>query len=125
MLQCLFVGLGGFAGAVGRYLLGLLPFTAASGFPLKTFFINVLGAFFIGFISGAAAKKGVASDSYAILFLQTGVCGGFTTFSTFSLENIKLLEDGHTALALLYMLLSVVCCLAGVVLGKFTAAKLV
>lgn len=123
MIQCLFVGLGGFVGAVCRYLVGLIPFSVSSGFPVKTFFINVLGAFFIGFISETALKKGIASDSYAVLFLQTGLCGGFTTFSTFSLENIKLLENGHTTAALLYMFLSVVCCLAGVILGKLAASK--
>ncbi len=58
-----------------------------------------------------------------ILFLKTGVCGGFTTFSTFSLEAWQLLEKGETVLSALYVLLSVVFCLAGVAAGMWAASR--
>ena len=65
---------------------------------------------------GLAAKR--EAGPYAVLFLKTGVCGGFTTFSTFSLESLRMLEQGQKVPALLYILLSVAGCIAGVWLGE-------
>ncbi len=70
-----------------RYAIGFVPYKG--DFPLLTLVINLLGAVLIGFISGISDKK--LSDN-AVLFMKTGVCGGFTTFSTFSLEAYKLFE---------------------------------
>ncbi|MGI6069802.1 MAG: fluoride efflux transporter CrcB [Blautia sp.] len=115
MINCLFVGIGGFLGASFRYLLGLLP-VPKTDFPYITFGINILGAFAIGIISALAAKYGL-NDSRLILLLKTGVCGGFTTFSTFSLESSQLLSSGKVFQAALYMICSVLFCLAAVWLG--------
>ena len=85
-MNCLAVGLGGFVGAVCRYLLGLIPLRNGHGFPVTTMIVNVLGAFAIGCIVGLVAKH-TDLDPRVVLFLKTGICGGFTTFSTFALET--------------------------------------
>ncbi len=107
MLNTLAVGLGGFLGSVLRYLIGQLPIEHDSGFPLKTFLINVTGAFVIGLITAAAAKNKTMSPQM-VLFLKTGICGGFTTFSTFALESADLMKAGHNAAALVYILSSAI-----------------
>lgn len=116
MLECLFVGLGGFIGSVARYLIGLLAVETASGFPVKTFCINLLGSFILGIVSESALRDPGISRNL-VLFLQIGVCGGFTTFSTFSSEALKLFAGGRQGVALSYMVISVVlglvCCYGG------------
>ena len=120
-LSCLLVGLGGGLGAVARYLMGLIPVPV--DFPAMTLLINVLGAAVIGGVSALAGA--LPLDPRAVLFLKTGVCGGFTTFSTFSLETVGLLEEGRYLAGGGYALLSVALCLAGVVLGRALALRLV
>lgn len=115
MLAVLCVGLGGFVGAVVRYLLGLVPIE--SDVPLMTFFVNFAGAVAIGAVF-EAATVGPGLPDNAVLFLKTGVCGGFTTFSTFSLETLNLLERGKYATGGLYACGSVLACVAGVALGR-------
>lgn len=117
MLNCFCVGMGGFLGAAARYLLSLIPVQDKSGFPWNTFFINAAGAFLIGCISAFAAKKEIGSSSL-ILFLKTGVCGGFTTFSTFALESYVLMENGKGVLSVIYMIASVLVCLGAVMLAQ-------
>ena len=119
--QCFWVALGGALGAVSRYLCGMLPFLQRGIFPLPTLLINLAGAFLIGLIAQVAAQRGAQSSS-AVLFLK--VCGGFTTFSTFSLETVTLLSNGKSGLAAAYVALSVVLCLLGVVLGQWLGQKL-
>lgn len=109
ILNCLFVGLGGFVGSVLRYLVSLVPLEHESGFPLVTLGINVLGAFLLGLIMTAAGRSS-GLDARTLLFLKVGVCGGFTTFSTFALEAHGLLSGGKPLVAMLYMILSVVLC---------------
>ena len=109
ILNCVFVGLGGLIGSVLRYLVSLIPLRHESGFPLVTLGINVLGAFLLGLIM-AIAGKSPSFDPRAMLFLKVGVCGGFTTFSTFALEAHGLLSGGKPFVALLYMIFSVVLC---------------
>lgn len=115
MLAVLCVGAGGFVGAVARYLLGLLPYEG--DFPLVTFLINFTGALAIGAVFEAATVWPGLPDN-AVLFLKTGVCGGFTTFSTFSLETLTLLERGKYATGAAYACGSVLVCLAGVAIGR-------
>lgn len=122
LIDCLAVGAGGALGAMGRHLLGLLPVKPENGFPLITLLINMAGAFFIGLIAAAAARVG-KFDPRVLLFLKTGLCGGFTTFSTFSLEATGLLQDGKAVSAGLYMTLSVVLCVAAVFLAQAIAGQ--
>lgn len=116
MLNCLAVGAGGFLGAVLRYLIGLIPLEMRSGFPAKTFAINVAGCFAIGLIAGFAEKSSI--DPRLLLLLKVGVCGGFTTFSSFALETQGLISDGNTVTGVLYASLSLVVGTLAVLLGQ-------
>ena len=106
MLNCLMVGLGGFIGSVCRYLLGLIPLPGDTGFPIKTLLINVLGSFAIGLVTALSLRDGVLAPRLALL-LRVGVCGGFTTFSTFAYETGELLHAGSFAAAAAYAAASV------------------
>lgn len=114
------VGLGGALGAMGRYGISLLPLKSA--FPWLTLLTNVLGALVIGVVVGVTADN--AASPNTVLFWKTGVCGGFTTFSTFSLETLRLLEGGQTGAGLLYAGASVVLCVAGVYIGELLGRAL-
>ena len=107
MLNCVIVGLGGFAGSVLRYLAGKLPLGAASGFPVNTLIINVLGSFVIGILAALGSKYSYF-DPRLMLLLKVGLCGGFTTFSTFSLETFELIRAGSYGTAAGYAVLSAV-----------------
>lgn len=114
MDKFLWVGLGGALGAILRYSISLLPLK--SSFPFLTLITNVIGAFVIGIVVGLFEKHYLSSNIN--LFLKTGVCGGFTTFSTFSLETLTLLENGMPSIAMIYAFVSVIGCVIGVYLGK-------
>ncbi len=117
-MNFVFVGLGGALGAIGRYAISMIPIKTE--FPFLTLITNILGAVLIGFISGmVSAKQDVSQNT--VLFWKTGVCGGFTTFSTFSLEAYELFEKGSTILGLVYAVVSVVSCIFGIVCGKKVA----
>lgn len=113
LVNCLLVGAGGMLGTIGRYLFGLLPVKTQSGFPIITLAINLIGAFCIGLIVAFSEKSGNTSPQL-VLFLKVGICGGFTTFSTFSLEAVQLLQNGKFITAFSYMALSVALCVAAV-----------
>ena len=121
-VNCLAVGMGGFCGAVFRYLLGFIPGYYYLDFPLGTMLINLAGAFCIGMLAGLIPAGLLSSQQQ--LFLKTGLCGGFTTFSTFSLETLNLLEQGHLLEAGSYVFCSVVLCVIGVFFGKLLAMRL-
>lgn len=111
----LFVGCGGFFGSIMRYGLSLIPFKG--DFPLMTFLTNLLGAVLIGVV--VEVTSGImACPPSLVLFLKTGLCGGFTTFSTFSLETLSLFENSQTKTAVVYMSLSLAGCVLGVLIGK-------
>ena len=120
-MKFLHVALGGAAGAAGRYAMSLMPMKTV--FPLQTFLTNLLGAVLIGFVVGLAEQRPDINPD-AVLFLKTGVCGGFTTFSTFSLEALTLLQSRSYVAGGLYIVLSVACCLAGVFCGQKLACVL-
>lgn len=105
MTGWMLAGAGGAAGAVLRYLIGLLPMNPENGFPIKTLLINLAGSFTIGMIAALAAKN--AMNPKLVVFLKAGVCGGFTTFSSFAFETQQLAQKGEGGLAFLYVLLSV------------------
>lgn len=117
MLNCLFVGVCGFLGAVARYLCTRLPLAPEGGFPLVTLLINVLGAFVIGLIA-AGASKHIGWDPRLALLLKTGVCSGFTTFSTFALETSSLLQSGKPWTTAAYIVLSVLLSVGAVALAE-------
>lgn len=114
-MSFLIVALGGALGAVGRYVISLIP--VKNGFPVLTLITNVLGAVLIGFVVGLVAERKDVPPN-AVLFWKTGVCGGFTTFSTFSLEAFSLFENHQYGLGGAYILLSVLFCLVGILCGK-------
>lgn len=117
MLECIAVGAGGFIGAVCRYLIGQIPLAENCPFPLKTFFINILGSFVIGIIT-AYALKNHSLNPRTVLFLKAGICGGFTTFSSFALETGGLLKNGDIGIGLLYAVLSVTVGVLAAVAGE-------
>lgn len=106
MFDCIVVGIGGFIGAVCRYLIGLIPVNEEFTFPIKTFCINVIGCFLIGTVIALAARNN-SINPRMILFLKVGICGGFTTFSSFALETDVLIKNGNVVTAALYCILSI------------------
>lgn len=114
-MSFLFVALGGAIGTMGRYTISLIPVKTV--FPILTLITNALGAILIGFIVGLVSKRGDISQN-AVLFWKTGVCGGFTTFSTFSLEAFSLIENHQIALGSVYIIISVGFCIVGIMLGQ-------
>ncbi len=107
MKELLIVGAGGFVGTIFRYLLTTIPLKEQHVFPFKTFGINVAGCVLIGIIA-LIAQRHFSLSNNIILFLKTGICGGFTTFSTFALETSDILIKGHTFTALLYVTSSII-----------------
>ena len=122
MLNCLAVALGGALGSVLRYLIGLIPVNERFLFPVKTFAINVIGCFVIGLVTALALKSNNLNPKL-VLFLKVGICGGFTTFSTFALETSTLLKNGHAGMAALYMILSIAVGIGFVLMAEFIVRK--
>ena len=123
MLKLGLILIGGGIGAVLRYMLStfIYQYTGPS-FPAGTLVVNMVGSFGIGFLSGLAERAIIAPDMRS--FLQIGILGGFTTFSSFGLETIQLLRDGEIRFATINVLLSNLGGLALVMLG-FIAAQAV
>ena len=88
------VGAGSFVGGAARYLVSLLMKGAGKGFPWGTLTVNLLGCFLIGLLWGVFSKTSSEGSSWA-MFLTVGLCGGFTTFSTFSKEALVMLQAGN------------------------------
>lgn len=114
------VALGGAVGASLRYLtgIGMVRLLGHSPFPVAIILVNVLGSFLMGVFVVAAAHRGLTHLSPLVM---TGLLGGFTTFSAFSLEAVTLYERGDAGQAALYVLLSVVLSIAGLVAGLWIA----
>jgi len=106
MFKTLFlVGSGSCIGGIARYLIGKLAQEAIGlAYPFGTLLVNVSGCLLIGLIYGFSDKQLIAPDWR--FFLATGLCGGYTTFSSFSYENISLLREGQTFIFFLYVFLS-------------------
>ena len=113
----LLVGVGGFVGSVARYLVAVLFANQFSSvFPFATLTVNVIGCFMIGIIFALSDRGNILSPEWRVL-LTTGFCGGFTTFSTFSYESLRLLQDGEYLYVGAYVLASVVVGLAATYVG--------
>lgn len=110
----LLVGLGGAIGSMLRYAISLL--VTVKQFPYSTLIVNIAGSFIIGAVLALSLKNDMFSNNWKI-FLATGICGGFTTFSAFAAENMALLQSGKYGIALMYILASLLLGIAAVVLG--------
>jgi fluoride exporter len=119
MQTYLLIGLGGALGSMARHWSnGLVASVMGVAFPWGTLFINVLGSIVIGFAAATMQSDGrFAAGDDARLFLMVGICGGYTTFSAFSLQTLILLQSGQIMPAAGNIGLSVVLCLIGVWLG--------
>jgi fluoride exporter len=118
------VAAGGVLGSVARYVASLL-LPVVAGFPWPTLFVNIVGSFIIGFYSTLTGPDGrVFASTRQRQFVMTGFCGGFTTFSAFSLETFRLLHGGMTRTAFAYIAVSVVTWLVAVWLGHMLASRL-
>jgi CrcB protein len=116
-MSYLLVFFGGGLGATLRHFVNVVSARVlGTGFPYHTFIINITGSTVMGLITGYLAFRGEASQPWR-LFLMTGVLGGYTTFSAFSLDAALLYERGEIGLALLYVLGSVVLSIAGLFAG--------
>ncbi len=125
MIPSLLVALGGALGSVGRYWATVLVSHAlGERFPWATIGINVLGSFAIGLFATLTTPGGaVAASNEVRVFFMTGVCGGFTTFSSFSLQTLTLARAGGWLAAAANVLLSVAPCLLAVALGHLLALR--
>lgn len=121
-MNLLAVFLGGGIGSVLRYLCSVF-FSKNVGitYPWGTFCVNILGSLFLGFVFGALLVKVDAINTQTKLFLTVGVAGGFTTFSTFSVETFNLFKQGHTLIAIVYPLSSILLGFGAVALGFYFA----
>ncbi len=127
MLEFLWVGLGGALGSMGRYWLsGLVARHIGETFPWGTVLVNISGCLVIGFFATLTGPEGkwLVSPAFRQQFFMLGVCGGYTTFSSFSLQTLNLLQDGEWLYAAANVLISVICCLAAVWAGHLIATAL-
>ncbi|GGC06751.1 putative fluoride ion transporter CrcB [Marivita lacus] len=118
------VALGGAIGAALRYMtgVGILRVFGQGDFPVSILAVNIAGSFLMGVFVVAAAHRGLTHLSP---FVMTGILGGFTTFSAFSLETMTLIERGQLGSALLYVVLSVILSVGGLALGLFLARSII
>jgi CrcB protein len=117
MIHVLLVAIGGAVGSVARYFVNLWAFRLwGAHFPWGTLAVNVVGGLAIGFLSEVIARKFNASTEMRLLVV-TGVLGGFTTFSSFSLDAVGLFERGEMALSAVYIVASVVISILAVCVG--------
>lgn len=112
MIEALLVGLGGAVGATARYLVGLVVGRLDARVPYETLFVNVVGSFLLGWVTFAGAGEG------ALLVVGVGACGAFTTFSSFSVDTVRLVEDGDPVLAGGYALANLLLSTGAVVLAR-------
>ena len=124
MLTYLWVAIGGAIGSVGRYWLsGFVAERFGPTFPWGTIIVNITGCFVIGFFNTTTGTEGLWLVSPAArTFFMVGICGGYTTFSAFSLQTLNLANDGEWLYAGANILFSVVLCLLGVWLGFLLAS---
>ena len=120
------VALGSALGGMSRYWLGgVIARGIGDDFPYGTLLINVIGSFVIGFFGTLTLPDGPRPASLdARLFVMVGLCGGFTTFSSFSLQTFELLRSGEGIRAAIYVVASVLLCVAGAAIGHALASAI-
>lgn len=117
MIHILYIGLGGFIGAVSRYLLSRYISNLLPSFPFGTLTVNVLGSFILGFIMySITAGRNISPELRE--FITIGIIGGFTTMSAFAYESFRLAELNQMMLFALNIALNVILCIAAVYAGK-------
>jgi CrcB protein len=126
MMPYVLVALGGAIGSLARYAMTLLSVRLwGITFPWGTVLINVLGSFVIGFFAALTSIEGPLPAGPGLrVFVMVGICGGFTTFSSFSLQTLDLLRGADWLGAVLNIVLSVAFCLLAVTLGQVMASRL-
>jgi fluoride exporter len=126
MLSYLLIAMGGALGSMARFGFSGLTMRVTGGtFPFGTMFVNVTGAAIIGFFATLTGPDGrILASTHARQFVMVGICGGYTTFSSFSLETLNLLTDGQWLAAGANMMVSVALCIIAVWLGYAAAAAL-
>jgi len=125
VITTLWVAFGGAIGSVARFWIGILTLTISRSFPWGTILINISGSFAISLFAGLTLTSGRFAVSENVrLFLMVGICGGYTTFSSFSLQNFELIKSGFILRAIINMVLSVIVCLLATTLGYFCAGKI-
>jgi len=117
----LLVGIGGFVGSVARYFLSKLNlYFDIYAIPVGTLAVNIIGSYIIGLLTGISEKSTILTTDMRLL-LMVGICGGFTTFSTFTNENLMLMHNGQFLSILLYTGLSIFLGFLAVYLGYITS----
>jgi len=115
------VGIGSALGGMGRFwLAGIISQRWGDSFPWGTIFVNISGSFVIGLLAALASTEGRLPSKlspFAVQFFMIGICGGYTTFSSFSLQTLKLIQTGSISQASVNIALSVIACLAAVWAG--------
>ncbi|HWE69915.1 MAG TPA: fluoride efflux transporter CrcB [Acidimicrobiales bacterium] len=114
------IAAGGALGTLARYGVERAVAVSTDGFPWATFVVNVAGSFLLGVILTLVTERW-APTRYVRPFAVIGFCGGFTTFSTFTVEAVRRVQDGHPAVAIIYLLTSLVAGMAAVGLGVLVA----
>jgi len=120
------VALGSLVGGVARYLVSVLFLSEfGNGFPWGTLFVNVTGSFIIGFYAALTGPDGrLFVSPHQRQFVMVGICGGYTTFSAFSLETLRLVQSGEVRTAFFNLIISVIGWMAAVWIGHALAARL-
>jgi CrcB protein len=124
MINVIYIGIGGFIGAVLRYLISRYLNQLIPSFPVGTFIVNMTGSFILGFLMYAFISGRSISGSMRD-FITIGILGGFTTMSSFAYESFRLLELNEFSLFALNVLLNFILCIAAVYFGKQLAFILV
>jgi len=121
MVKVLAIFIGGGLGSILRYMVGILMLKNIHvNFPFATFLVNIVGSFILGFLYVLFVDKPEMSPALK-LALTVGFCGGLTTFSTFSLEMFEMIKSAEYIQAVVYVLLSIIICVAVVSVGAYCA----
>ncbi|HMN71080.1 MAG TPA: fluoride efflux transporter CrcB [Rhodoblastus sp.] len=124
LTACIVIMLGGALGTLARYAVSVLAMPISHRLPLGMILINITGSFVIGFFGTLTLAHGKFPVSENLrLFVMVGLCGGYTSFSSFSLQTLDLLRSGATARAAINVVASVVLCVAAVAVGHLIAAQ--
>ncbi|MFV0392099.1 MAG: fluoride efflux transporter CrcB [Paludibacteraceae bacterium] len=125
MKQLLLIGLGGFIGSIARFGVSKLNISwQLHHIPMGTLTVNLVGSLLIGLFAGILVHQVTWSENLK-LFLITGICGGFTTFSAFTFENLQLIREGYVTASIIYLTISILLGILAVLCGIWMAKWLV